>query len=157
MLSWILDMPFTGVNFCCSLPAAGRAGVRDMLQPCCHPAVAEERGRPLRTHLRYGHIWMWVFRAWQKHHIPQFEWLGTALFTICSCSAVSSGVSSVRLSLSHTQIHRRTRTPPLVPRSYQSNIAAATSCYSETETVKQYPVTSDYRDMPNLRKRGSCW
>lgn len=49
-------MPFTGVNFCCPLPAAGHAAVRDTLQPCCHRAAAEERGRPLRTHVRCGRI-----------------------------------------------------------------------------------------------------
>lgn len=44
-------MPVTEVNFCYPLPDAGRAGVYDMWQPCCHPDVAEEQSHALGIHL----------------------------------------------------------------------------------------------------------
>lgn len=133
--SWqFLYVLFRMVNFCCLFLL-----LVYMMCCSCHPPWPMSSCL-LRTHSCCGHIWWWVFRAWQKHHVPQFDLLETAPFTICSCSAASSGVSFICLSPRHTQVHRHTHLTIGV--SFLP--IPVTSCYSRTETGRQYPVPSDY-------------
>lgn len=112
---------------------------------CCHSPAATHCGQKsshlLRTHSCCGRIWMWVFRGWQEHHVLQFDLLETAPFAICSCSAASSGVSFICLSLRQC---RCTHAHHTIGVSFLP--IPVTRCYSKTETGRQYPVILDCRN-----------